>query len=60
MRPWNTQFVSPDTPVSSNNKTDCHYITEILLKVALKTLNHNPLEYKTICVLIGCKFDFNE
>jgi hypothetical protein len=26
------------TPVSSNNKTDCHDITEILLKVALNTI----------------------
>ena len=25
---------SPGTPVSSTNKTDCHNITEILLKVA--------------------------
>ena len=27
------------TPVSSTNKTDCHYITEILLKVTLNTIN---------------------
>jgi hypothetical protein len=26
------------TPVSSTNKTDCHDITEILLKVALNTI----------------------
>jgi hypothetical protein len=26
------------TPVSSTNKTDCHDITEILLKVALSTI----------------------
>jgi len=25
-------------PVSSTDKTDCHYITEILLKVALSTI----------------------
>ena len=25
--------VFPDTPVSSTNKTDCHHITEILLKI---------------------------
>jgi len=30
-------FVS-GTPVSSTNKTDCHNITEILLKVALNTI----------------------
>jgi hypothetical protein len=28
--------------VSSTIKTDCHYITEILLKVALNTINFNP------------------
>jgi hypothetical protein len=28
----------PGTPVSSTNKTDCHDITEILLKVALNTI----------------------
>ena len=29
---------SPGPPVSSSNKTDCHDITEILLKVALNTI----------------------
>jgi Pyruvate/2-oxoacid:ferredoxin oxidoreductase delta subunit len=29
----------PDTLVSSTNKTDCHDITEILLKVALNARN---------------------
>ena len=29
---------SPGTPVSSTNKTDLHDITEILLKVALNTI----------------------
>jgi hypothetical protein len=29
------RWFSPDPPVSSINKTDCHNITEILLKVAL-------------------------
>jgi hypothetical protein len=29
----------PDTPVSTTNKTDRHDITEILLKVALNTIN---------------------
>jgi hypothetical protein len=28
-------WFSPVSPVSSTNKTDCHHITEILLKVAL-------------------------
>jgi hypothetical protein len=31
-------WFSPGTPVSSTNKTDCHDITEILLKVALSTI----------------------
>ena len=29
---------SPGPPVSSTDKTDCHDITEILLKVALNTI----------------------
>jgi hypothetical protein len=33
------RWFSPGTPVSSTNKTDHHYITEILLKVALNTIN---------------------
>jgi len=32
------RWFSPGTPVSSTNKTDCHDITEILLKVALNTI----------------------
>jgi negative regulator of genetic competence, sporulation and motility len=32
------QWFSPGTPFSSNNKTDHHDITEILLKVALNTI----------------------
>ena len=32
------QWFSPDTPVFSTNNTDCHDITEILLKVALNTI----------------------
>ena len=35
------QWFSPGTPVSSTNKTDRHNITEILLKVALNTINLN-------------------
>ena len=30
-------WFSPGTPVSSTNKTDCHDITEILLKFVLNT-----------------------
>jgi hypothetical protein len=32
------RWFSTCTPVSSTNKTDCHNITEILLKVALNTI----------------------
>jgi len=34
------------TPVSSDNKTDHHEITEILLKVALNTINLNQSLYE--------------
>jgi hypothetical protein len=37
------QWFSPVTPVSSTNKTDRHNITELLLKVALNTITHNPI-----------------
>ena len=33
---------SAGTPVSFTNKTDRHNITEILMKVALNTINPNP------------------
>jgi hypothetical protein len=33
------QWIFPGTPISSTNKTGCHDITEILLKVALNTIN---------------------
>ena len=36
-------WFSPSTPVSSTNKTDHHNITEILLKVALNTINPTPV-----------------
>jgi hypothetical protein len=32
-------WFSSGVPVSSTNKTDCHDMTEILLKVALNTIN---------------------
>jgi hypothetical protein len=36
------RWFSPSTPVSSTNKTDCHDITEILLKVTLNTIHDGP------------------
>jgi hypothetical protein len=36
------RWFSPDTLISSTNKTDHHDIAEILLKVALNTITPNP------------------
>jgi hypothetical protein len=43
-------WFSPGTPVSSNNKTDHHDITEILMKVTLNmtTLTLNSMQKKII------------
>ena len=37
-----SRWFSPGTSVSSINKTDCHDINEILLKVALNTTTLTP------------------
>ena len=37
------QWFSPSTPVSSINKTDRHDIAEILVKVALNTINQSSV-----------------
>jgi hypothetical protein len=47
-------WFSPDTPVSTN-KTDRHELTEILLKVALKTITLNP-SYCVRTFIRGFKF----
>ena len=39
---------SPGTPVSSTNKTDCHDIAEILLKVALNTIILTQLSHQCL------------
>jgi hypothetical protein len=45
------QTFSQGTPVSPTNKTDRHDITEILLKVTLKTINpKSPQISKTIII----------
>ena len=44
-------MVYPDTPVSSTNKTDCHDITELLLKVALNTINQNQIP-TVVCLTV--------
>ena len=46
------RWFSSDTPVSSTNKTDCHDITEILLKVALNTIKQTSNN-----VFISCTYD---
>jgi len=42
------QWFSPGTPVSSTNNTDHHDITEILLKVALNTINQTEIKFKLL------------
>jgi hypothetical protein len=38
------QWFSPGALISSTDKTDCHDITDILLKVVLNTINLHFLE----------------
>jgi hypothetical protein len=47
------RWFSPDTPVSSTNKTDRHDIAEMLLKVALYTIISPPLLCALFFVLLG-------
>jgi hypothetical protein len=47
------QWFSPGTPVSFTNKTDGHNITEILLKVALNTINQTYI-YVNFFLLYPC------
>jgi hypothetical protein len=49
------QYFFPGTPVSSTSKTDCHDITEILLKVALNTITqtlHKVQSCSNTCLLV--------
>ena len=49
------RWFSPGTPVSSTNKTDRHDITEIVLKVALNTINQPNNKYISglfLCLMI--------
>jgi hypothetical protein len=48
-------WFSPITPVSSTNKTDRHYITEILLKVALSTITLTLKRYSSELLLLFTK-----
>ena len=49
-------FFSPGTMVSSTNNTDCRDITEILLKVALNTINQTNLFLVTWLFKKYCTF----
>jgi hypothetical protein len=40
---WQVGGLNPGTPVSPTNKTDCHDIAELLLKVVLNTTNQTYL-----------------
>ena len=42
------RWFSPGTPVSFTNKTDCHDITEIFLKVALNAINQSNQSWTNI------------
>ena len=46
------RWFSTGTPVFSTNKTDCHDITQILLKVALNTINPFPKHKYAIYFLL--------
>jgi hypothetical protein len=49
------QWFTPGTPVSSPYKTDRHDITEILLKVALNTINQTKPNQSTYGNISQCK-----
>ena len=46
---------SPDTPASSTTKTGRHDIAEILLKVALSTINQSIDTHKSNYIMIGIR-----
>jgi hypothetical protein len=52
-------WFSPGTPVSSTYKTDRHDITEILLKVALTTINQTNQLQLHVCILKPVMFICN-
>jgi hypothetical protein len=55
-----SRWFSPSTPNSSTNKTNCHDIAEILLKVALNTitLTHKGYICRFPSVLFIYRFDY--
>ena len=49
---WQISCFLPDTPVSSTNKTDCHDMAEILLKVALNIITITPLGFPLLLMYL--------
>ena len=45
------QWFSSGPPISPNNKTDCHGITELLVKVALSTIKSNQANAMKMCTM---------
>ena len=52
------RWFSLGPPVSSTNKTDCHNITEILLKVALNTVKQTNKKYISPRHRLFCLYRF--
>jgi hypothetical protein len=52
------QWFSPGPPVSSTNKTDCHDITEILLKEVLNTIKQTISSDRNLLEVIYIKINF--
>ena len=53
------RWFSPGTPVSFTNKTDCHNIAEILLKVALNTITNSRMNLFRLTICIVCMYSIN-
>ena len=54
------EWFFPGTPVFSSNKTDNHYITEILLKVVINTITLTSSRCDLIIPLISSMFSYNK
>jgi hypothetical protein len=55
------RWFSPSTLVSATNKTDCHDVPEILLKVALNTINldhHFMHNWSAVICLVRLNFSY--
>jgi len=45
------QWFSSGSPISPTNNTDCHDITELLVKVALNTIKSNQDNDMKMCIM---------